>query len=396
MRRLITINVPAPSDIIFFEKRGILICISHLIRLYLRKIKSVRSDYGQQNRPFIRYIAYLQIIGIIFVVLGHSFHEYPDGQMGTSTLLYRMMYNFRMPLFMFVSGFLMVFTSFMSTGRKTPGIGRFVLGKILRLGIPFLTLSLVTFIPRSALSGLADDNVSLDFVSLWHGLVFTDNLIVPLFWFLQASFILLVFTFTYLTLSGRSRIPDWLTYTLLIILFLILPEIELSRPDFFSIGQAFRLGIYFALGAAYARFGKRIDNMINWHSPATMLGFALLWAILFFVSESYPFTYRIASLAGIAACISLAHWLDHRRIGILDHLTGANYIIFLLSWYLNVAAQQVLRHFVELPWICYTLLSITAGIYVPWAFYVWMRRHPDSRFVRGCAFFLGQNLRKKR
>lgn len=64
------------------------------------------------NERFVKFIAYMQVIGIILVVFGHSFHEYPDGNHGTSMLIYRMMFSFRMPTFMFVSGFLMAFTTF--------------------------------------------------------------------------------------------------------------------------------------------------------------------------------------------------------------------------------------------------------------------------------------------
>ena len=63
------------------------------------------------EKKYLKFIAYLQIIGIFLVVVGHSFHEYPDGDYGRSMLLYRMMHSFRMPLFMFVSGFLMVYTT---------------------------------------------------------------------------------------------------------------------------------------------------------------------------------------------------------------------------------------------------------------------------------------------
>lgn len=75
-----------------------------------------------RKQPFLKFIAYLQVIGIILVVLGHSFHEYPDGNMGRSLLMYRMMYSFRMPLFMFVSGFLMVYTTKLRTPINNPGI----------------------------------------------------------------------------------------------------------------------------------------------------------------------------------------------------------------------------------------------------------------------------------
>ncbi|MDE6027944.1 MAG: hypothetical protein K2G23_07730 [Muribaculaceae bacterium] len=94
--------------------------------------------------------------------------------------------------------------------------------------------------------------------------------------------------------------------------------------------------------------------------------------------------------------ISLAKILEARHITFLDHLKGANYIIFLLSWYFNVAAQQVLHHYTDLPWWVYSLLSLTFGIYVPWLFYKWMCFHPDNRFSRAMALLLGQSIKRKR
>lgn len=55
----------------------------------------------------------MQIVGIMFVVLGHSFHEYPDGCHVASILVHRMIFSFHMPMFMFVSGFLLVLTTFL-------------------------------------------------------------------------------------------------------------------------------------------------------------------------------------------------------------------------------------------------------------------------------------------
>jgi len=105
------------------------------------------------SKTFVKYIAYLQILGILLVVLGHSFHEYPDGAHGSSMLMYRMMYSFRMPLFLFVSGFLMVFTQFSGNDRPIDS-SKFIKGKLKRLMLPFLIITLVTYIPRTLFVGL--------------------------------------------------------------------------------------------------------------------------------------------------------------------------------------------------------------------------------------------------
>ena len=108
-----------------------------------------------KNKNYLNFIAYLQIIGIILVVLGHSFHEFPDGHNGTTMIIYRFFYSFRMPLFLFVSGFLLLFTTEVNHSNKTT-LG-FIKNKLKRLVFPMMVLTAITFIPRSLMSLVADD-----------------------------------------------------------------------------------------------------------------------------------------------------------------------------------------------------------------------------------------------
>ena len=345
------------------------------------------------SRPrYLKSIAYLQIIGIVFVVIGHSFHEYPDGEMGHSMLLYRMMYSFRMPLFMFVSGFLMVFTT--ESNNRHPRWKEFASTKVKRLLVPFVVLSLVTFVPRALFSDMADDHVELSFRSLAESLILSKKQTIPYLWFLQSSFTLLTVIYAVLTFVRNHRLNRGLTYLLLIVAFTVMQFIPLSFGHIFSLADTFRLGIFFVLGASYAHTHNSIDRLLPWTSALFAGLVAAAWAISFFVTEHTDFM-PLCSLLGIMMCISAAKLLEKHEIGILDHLIGANYIIFLLSWFCNVACQQVLHHFTDLPWWVYTTLSIFSGIYVPWWFYRYMLHHPESRLTYLATHLLGQSFRRK-
>ena len=344
-------------------------------------------------RQIIKFIAYLQIIGIILVVFGHSFHEYPDGDMGKNLLIYRMMYSFRMPLFMFVSGFLMVFTTRMRASSARPAIGRFVRQKLRRLLLPFAVLTIVTFIPRATMSGLADDHLDMDFNSFYHSLLYGDSLVIPYFWFLQASFLLLVISHTVITLGEKAGLDRVVLYLGIVIVAAALPYLPIEYTSFFAIDEAVRLGLFFALGCAYSRFHDKVDRFVAWTSPLFLPVAAIVWGTLFFITEGTPWGV-LCSIAGIAMCISTARLMERHEVTMLDHLIGANYMIFLLSWYCNVASQQILHHLVELPWWCYTVLSLITGIYIPWLGYRYIQGHPDSRWVRVTALLLGQSFKK--
>lgn len=343
---------------------------------------------------FVKFIAYMQVIGIILVVLGHSFHEYPDGHHGTSMLMYRMMFSFRMPTFMFVSGFLMAYTTFLNKSVKIKSVTEFVKSKIQRLLVPYFVLTLVTFVPRAILSNMADDKIDLTIVGLIKAFLYMENMPVPLYWFIQASFLLLVFSFAVISLSDRMGGNRSVCQVGLVVLFVCLPFSGISEVAFFSLGYAVKLGLFFCLGIMYAHWFTVLDKVVAWQSLGVFMLVSLTWGMLFFLTE-HTVLYPLCQMTGICMVISLAHILEYRKIRWLDHLIGANYMIFLLSWYFNVLSQQVLAHFVNWPWYVHTSLSMILGIYIPFLIYKGLKYHQDAKWVRIVSYVLGQNIRKK-
>ncbi len=343
------------------------------------------------ERASLKFVAYMQVIGIILVVVGHSLHEYPDGANGCLTLAYRMIYSFHMPLFIFVSGFLLYFTTF-ARGVTKPW-RHFAWGKFMRLMLPYLTLSLVTFVPRTRLSGMADDAIPLSLDSLGRSLLYSDHLVIPYFWYLQVCFLLLIATYGILLIGHRLRTPHTPLLITLILVYATMRWWPVRFTSFWGMDMLPNMALFFALGIGYAAWHAPVDRIVSWSNPLTLCLAVLLWGALFFLTEGTDL-FILCALAGIAACTSLSRIIEKREWRMLDHLTGANYIIFLLSWYCNVAAQQVLHHYTDLPWWVYSLLSIFAGLYIPWLFYRLLQRHRSRPLARTIALLLGQRLRK--
>lgn len=335
----------------------------------------------------IKFISYLQIIGIILVVVGHSFHEYPDGNHGMDMLLYRMMHSFRMPLFMFTSGFLLIFTT-----KKRPRPWReLALSKVKRLMIPFLFLSVVAFIPRALLSGMADDSIHLTWHSFLVSLIDGNNLVIPFFWFLQSSFTLLLSVYCIMLIVNFLHIKPALYYPILLILIVILNLIPVNFGNYFSIGATIALAIYFVMGCIYGELQQFLDRHIKWDNPFLVILFTACWALLFFDNHFSGYLHNVlCSTFGIAMIMSIARIIDNRNIRVLDHLIGTNYIIFLLSWFFNVSTQQILSHYIDFPWWAYTLLSIILSIYMPWLIFKWIKRNTDTKLSGYISFLLGQ------
>lgn len=345
---------------------------------------------SEKSLPFLKFVAYLQIIGIILVVFGHSFHEYPDGEHGFTLFIYRLFYNFRMPLFMFVSGFLLVYTTFRRGYLST--IRSFGVKKIKRLLLPYFVLTLITYFPRAAMSSIADDEMPMTFEGMIESLFLADKLPIPFFWFIQASFILLIFTYSYLYFCHKFRISGVASYIVLILIFLSYRLIPEDGMPLVILNKISELGIFFVLGSAYCASYESISKYLpldNWVSFGLS---GALWLTSFIFWEGSGLA-LISSILGILMCICGAKMLVKYKITVLDHLVGANYMIFLLSWYFNVLSQQVLSHYLSLPWWVYTLMSLTFGVYFPWLGYVVLRKYQHTRVGRVLAFLLGQSFK---
>lgn len=352
-------------------------------------MKQERRHTPQQS-GFLPFIAYLQIIGIILVVLGHSFHMYPGGD--HELMVNKLIYNFHMPLFVFISGFLMIYTLNSAKNGSPKGFVKFSVAKARRLLVPFFVLTLVTFFPRVWLSPMADKTIDFSIRNSADAFLFKSALVVPNFWFIQALFVLLVICYAVYYFCEIRAIPRILAHALLFALFIFLPMIDFYT-DFFSIGDAVSIGSYFVVGGLYGEYHNTIDRHINWASVWVLLAVICGWLLLFFIDTGAVGRW-MSSVFGIAVCISISKIFVKYNCSFLDHLIGANYIIFLLSWYFNVLAQQILSHYIVIPWWIHTIISLSLGIYVPWAFYRYMISHPDSLFCRFLAFILGQTTKK--
>ncbi len=117
------------------------------------------------EKKHIKWISYVKIIGIILVVLGHSFHEYPDGVNGVTFWLYRFIYSFHMPLFVFISGMVLSY----SCERKNceEKYYKFCYYKFQQLIISFIVLGIIVFPFRAIMSFCADNNISLKSVAFF-------------------------------------------------------------------------------------------------------------------------------------------------------------------------------------------------------------------------------------
>uniref|UniRef100_UPI0025B00928 acyltransferase family protein n=2 Tax=Bacteroidales TaxID=171549 RepID=UPI0025B00928 len=139
----------------------------------------------------IRFISFLQILGVILVILGHSLHEYPGDF--HQFWFYRMFQTVRMPLFVFISGYLFMIS--MVKREYNVSLVDFIKNKAQRLLVPYFVLTILTFVPRALMSEYADEPVKMDINSFISSIFFSDKLTIVFLWFLPVVFVLLCVSF---------------------------------------------------------------------------------------------------------------------------------------------------------------------------------------------------------
>ena len=336
-------------------------------------------------------ISFLQIFGIWLVVIGHSFFENLHHPVHT------WIYSFHMPLFMFISGYLFFYT--LNQAGDTLSLkdgGRILKKKVLRLLVPYLVISTMAFFPKALLNRFALRPVEISWASYLKMLLYPGDNVIIFFWFLPTLFLIFCIVF-----AGRYGIGRWLSakekgscniygYPALAV-SLILLVLNLFNPlsgvRFLNLDGVAHYLVYFMAGYYFNRF----DAGRKWRGghPGWMLLLTLGLSVGLLCLP--PFTGRslLTAFNGIlmSLCFSRLYVVNGWRF--FHPYFGASYMIYLLSWFPQVAAEQILMRIVAVPWWVSGVLAAVLGFYLPFFVYKWLVRHKASRCGKALAFVTG-------
>ena len=333
------------------------------------------------------YISFLQAFGILFVVVGHAFPT--DGH---DNLLYRWIYSFHMPLWVFLSGYLLRYTApEPNPSERCPLVGipfgPFVAKKTRRLLIPYLLLSTLVFVPKALLSRWAVKPIELSWGAYVEMLLVPSKNVIVYYWFLPTIFILLTGTVLLAKLLSKARfggrIPLWTWIAVALGLSIFNP---LGGVAWLNLSGVGKFGVFFVLGIAYCTDRERIDRTLNLRHPWTTLGWGVtsVAAVLTGYANLNPLFERLAAVCGILFALSLGHVYLRSGWRFLSPLDGSTYAIFLFSWFPQSALRVLLYDWGELSLWLGVPLSTAAGIAVPWFLWrglLWAKRWRLGRIM---------------
>lgn len=340
-------------------------------------------------------ISFLQVWGILLVVIGHSNICLPD----PNPVVRQWLYTFHMPLFIFISGYLLQYTLF----RKKSSIcimvessyGAFVLQKAKRLLLPYVFISSMVFLPKVYLSFYAIRPVDASFSEYIRMLVYPWDNVISIYWFLPTLFLVILIVITSVYIFTKWRIAPLVLGVIFLLFHVFNPA---KGIEFLNLEGVIFYLFYFYIGIYYCLHQTKWDALLRSNTIQTlMLSFGVSVILLYFRIPGELDTIMdrclevCQAINGIVMSISFGYLYLRKNWHFFHHLFGASAAIYLFSWFPQVVSQQVLSRLIPVSWMITTPLAIVTGIYVPLAIYKFLR-YVSSHFKYGkyIALLFGQ------
>lgn len=294
-----------------------------------------------QRKP---WISTARVIGILLVVLGHS---YPF-DVPIPTVLNQLrdfIYTFHMPLFIVISGYL--------SGLSNRRGAEYIAVRAKKLLIPYFVLSLAAFVPKMLLQQYLNDSVEFSLMWLIRSELVPRENIWGHFWFIPMIFFFGVFS---AFLGKQMKQHKWVLLLALAVSFILrwLPK----TTAWFALEDIRQNLFYYILGIAIALCG---DSEVIVKNKLWLLGLPIALALSFFTGEQTIL--GAVLMVGFVLCVGTM--VDIQRNSICRKIERYSFTIFLLSWPAQAVVEVLLNKLLHLP-ACMTMLCMfTAGIAVP-------------------------------
>lgn len=302
-------------------------------------------------------ISFLQTFGIILVVLGHSFYRMPP-----DLLFIRWIYGFHMPLFFFISGYLLHYVHPSLQTLRLTGKKGYLSRKARRLMLPYVAISSLMFVPKALMSTYAVRPITLTPEAYVDMLIYPYHNVLGAYWFLPTLFLIFV-VFMLIARIGQTVMPQVDERLFLLLCIAINIGVAFHHESLFNLLGVAHYMVYFVLGYAVSKRGY--DQVIARHAPTAVFLASLFLSVALLWLPDTRFAAFSTALCGIAMSMALAVLYNRLGFSFLNHLYGYTFAIYLYHGFFQILSLQVLLHYIALPPKVYIPLGFLTGIYGP-------------------------------
>ena len=285
-------------------------------------------------------ISWCYCLGTVLVIFGHS---HPLGSTYYPQLLHKIIefiYLFHMPLFFFLSGFLLEYTG----NLKNIQLKKYMKKKVNLLLIPYIFLSIIGIIPKYLLASYTTDNISINFITIikmifspregvWGHLWFTPTLLV----------VLLISIFLYKIKNNKIQ--------MIMIFIVFLLNIFPINIDWFAIKDICKELIYSVAGIYFC---KKLVNKEDRYFKLKYLLFFLATAIsvcyyAIYKHNIYIYIYYVyISWSMIYSILCISYFLKNLKIP--NYISDNILTLYLYGWPFQAVLEIFVNKIFKLKW----------------------------------------------
>lgn len=332
-------------------------------------------------------ILLIQIVATYLVILGHSYpfvSPLPEWLIQTQIFIY----CFHMPLFVWISGYLLIYTG--QSVRNTAQA--FIKKRFIKLLVPYFILSIAAIVPKYILQPYLNDSVSLDLYSALRIFLVPRENVWGHFWFLPMIFLLGIIGLIVDKILTSLHRPK-LGWKIILVLSFILYCLCFKRPicpwlsidDMVGFGWIFVLGIICAYYNVLERFKKSFLRPVCAFAMAIIIFLCNRSAIIpLYLTNAAIAVLMIYSLTGICSYFTLKIKVSRNAV------YAQTFTIFLLSWPCQAIINVIMERILHCPYYIIMPLQFSAGVLVPMLIILAIKKIETRYNVRWISFCLGK------
>lgn len=329
------------------------------------------------NKRRLGFISFIQFVGVLSVIYGHSMNSIDVPQLMLETKYW--VYTYHMPLFFLISAFLF---SYYGGFRHKGGYKGTLWAKFERLIIPYIIWNLLFIAPKYFLADYSADHIELTPGYFLHIMLSPRDNILGHTWFLFALFEMFVLAILFEKLKGNKNL--WIPVAI------ILTIVYCFGYDdrFLAVGDLMKNGIYFWIGLLLGTYD--IDRIEGWAKDKatiySLLFIAIAGTIVWtFNHENVTSTFLINTCALGFSVILLFGVLQinfNMENSLIEFISVNSFAIYIMHWPILMVIRAVVNHTLHLPPVACMLFMFLGGTIIS-AGIAYLLRKMDWPMMKG-------------
>lgn len=306
----------------------------------------------------------LKAFAIFLVAIGHSLPS--EKFIHVPQIAYyfaNFIYTFHMPLFFFISGYVLIKYS-RKVSRKD-----FILNKAKRLLLPYIFYLTLIDISKSILVKYTTNPVELSASNLLKHIIWPWTASIHSYWFVLVLFMMfMVYSFFMKLLPPRNNFDKKILYLNIAIssFFSLYIYENYNYVKILSIQYLFRDFIYFWLGILCAIYNDKFSFYQILNKRKYIFIFCFLFNLFFIINGNFinPLLRILLAFSGIFASIIFVVWYKEKNLNFLDFMNGKTYSIYLLHPLSIMFFGTILKKMQIDFWVYFIVILLT-NIFIP-------------------------------